>query len=98
MAAQDRNPPKWDASMSDGGTAVPDTLIISGSASDVFLQHDEDYHYGGGLWDKIKADARMGWRLLKKPGTWKIISIPAFLAVSTVGLRHWNWKGKPHDS
>lgn len=98
MAIQDVNPPEWDNSMSDGGTAVPDALILSGSASDVFLQHDKDYHYGGSWWAKIKADARMAWGLVNKPGSWKIISIPAFLAVSTVGLVHWNWKGSERVS
>ena len=98
MARQDANPPKWDRSMSDGGTAIPDSLILSGSAADVFEKHDEDYHYGGSLWTKLKADARMAWGLMKKPGSWKLISVPAFLAVISVGNVHWNWKGKGHDA
>ncbi len=93
MAKQDSFPPIWNDSMSDGGTAIPDKLILSGSAHDVFVRHDKDYHYGGGWWAKIKADLRMAWGLMKKPGSWKLISIPAFLAVSTVGVKHWNWKG-----
>ncbi|KKN77944.1 hypothetical protein LCGC14_0355090 [marine sediment metagenome] len=93
MAAQNPNPGPWDNSMSDGGTAIPDKLILSGSAHDVFVRHDHDYHFGGSLWDKIKADARMAWGLLKKPGSWKLISLPAFLAVSTVGIKYFNWKG-----
>ncbi len=93
MAPQNKNPPKWDRSKSDGGSWIPDKLIISGDASDVFYDHDEDYWNGGGWWRKVKADAKMSWGLMKKPWAWKLISIPAFLVVSTVGLAHWNWKG-----
>ena len=94
MADQNANPGPFDRSKA-GGTAIPDRLIFSGSAHDVFVQHDRDYHFGGGWWDKIKADARMAWGLMKKPGTWKLIAFPAFIAVSTVGVVHWNWLGKP---
>lgn len=93
MARQDPAPPPWDDSMSDGGTAIPDKLIFSGGAHDVFLRHDRDYHFGGGWREKIKADVKMWRGLMKKPGSWKVISFPAFLVVSTVGVKHWNWLG-----
>ena len=93
MARQNLTPPPWRPEMSDGGTGVPDKLIFSGSAKDVFERHDEDYHWGGGWWAKTKADFRMWWGLMRKPGSWKLISFPALFAVSTVGVKHWNWLG-----
>ena len=94
MAKQNANPPKWDRSKSDGGSWIPGNLkAFGGDASDVFYDHDEDYWNGGSWWQKVRADARMAWGLMKKPLAWKLISIPAFIVVSTLGIAHWNWLG-----
>lgn len=79
--------------MSDGGTMIMDTLPISGDATPEFINHDEEYHYGGGLWDKIKSDARLAGGLWGHGPGWKALSPIVFLGVSIGGLWNWNWQG-----
>lgn len=55
MAAQDRNPPKWNDAMSDGCSGVWDWFGSHGAC----VAHDKAYHYGGGVADKLAADDKL---------------------------------------
>ena len=93
MAPQNPNPPKWDDSMSDGGTMIMDSLPISGDATPDFVDHDEDYHYGGDFWEKVKSDGRLTKKLFSRGPGWKVLSPLVFVGVSIGGLFNWNWQG-----
>lgn len=93
MAEQNVSPPPWHPSMSDGGTMIMDKLPLSGDATKDFIAHDKDYHFGGGLWKKIKSDARLVKGLWSHGLSWKLLSPIVFLGVSFGGLLSWNWKG-----
>ncbi len=54
MAAQDRNPPKWVVSMSDGCSGVRDFGFRRAC-----INHDKAYHEGGGVEDKLIADGAL---------------------------------------
>lgn len=93
MANQDSAPPPWDKSMSDGGTFIPDTFPIGGNATPDFEDHDEEYHFGGSLWEKTKSDVKLAGKLFKRGWGWTVASPFVFVGVTFGGLFNWNWKG-----
>lgn len=67
MAKQDPKPPSWKSEMGDGCSGVLD--FNAGPACNI---HDERYHYGGGVDEKLQADDEfyMNLMALGFPWTW----------------------------
>lgn len=63
MAKQDANPPPWDNSMADGCTGVLNLWFTKACN-----KHDERYHAGGTVEDKLFADGEFYSDMCKTPG------------------------------
>ncbi len=65
MAAQDPNPGPWDDSMADGCSGVLDLGFL-----EPCNRHDERYHFGGTVEEKLIADGEFYAGMCAVKGIW----------------------------
>lgn len=100
MARQDRFPPPWQDSMSDGCSWVADWLPFVGWMRDCCREHDRAYHYGGGTKDFHAANARFRECIANNNRCWlcrrvaKIVAWIRYRAVEDFGEQAFNWLGR----
>lgn len=90
MAKQDRNPPPWTSDMSDGCSGVCDFWWTKACQD-----HDEAYHYGGSIEDKLIADGDFYEAMCNTPGVGGWVARHGWAKVRYDGVRRLTYNYPP---